>query len=125
MLIFFLPFKRLDTNLGWKAEINSLRAHYLEIYKEKLFSISGYGKMVYFEKKNLLNDKLDFKNLPNNINEILSKNNSTLIGIRDLFISNNKVLISMMIKNENGITINLYTANLNLEKINFELFLNK
>ena len=48
---FFLPFKRLDTNLGWKAEINSLRAHYLEIYKEKLFSISGYGKMVYFEKK--------------------------------------------------------------------------
>ena len=73
-------------------------------------------------KKNLLNDKLDFKNLPNNINEILSKNNSTLIGIRDLFISNNKILISMMIKNENGITINLYTANLNLEKINFELF---
>ena len=51
MLIFLLPFKRLDTNLGWKAEINSLRAHYLEIYKEKLFSISGYGKMVYFEKK--------------------------------------------------------------------------
>ena len=119
---FFLPFKRLDTNLGWKAEINSLRAHYLEIYQEKLFSISGYGKIVYFEKKNLLTDNLDFKNLPNNIYEILSKNNSTLIGIRDLFISNNKIFISMMIKNENGITINLYNANLNLEKINFELF---
>ena len=119
---FFLPFKRLDTNLGWKAEINSLRAHYLEIYQEKLFSISGYGKIVYFEKKNLLTDNLDFKNLPNNIYEILSKNNSTLIGIRDLFISNNKIFISMMIKNENGITINLYNANFNLEKINFELF---
>ena len=26
---FFLPFKRLDTSLGWKAESNSLRAHYL------------------------------------------------------------------------------------------------
>ena len=25
---FFLPFKKLDTNLGWKAETNSLRAHY-------------------------------------------------------------------------------------------------
>ena len=25
---FFLPFKRLDTKLGWNAEENSLRAHY-------------------------------------------------------------------------------------------------
>ena len=119
---FFLPFKRLDTNLGWKAELNSLRAHYLEIYSGKLFAISGNGKIVYFEKKNLLTDNLDFKNLPNNINEILKENNSTLIGIRDLFISDNKVFISMMVKNENGITINLYYADLNLKKINFELF---
>ncbi len=119
---FFLPFKRLDTSLGWKAESNSLRAHYLEIYDEKLFSISGYGKIVYFEKKNLLTDYLDFKNLPNNINEILVKSNSTLIGIRDLFIINNKVFISMMTRNENGITINLYNGDLNLKKINFELF---
>ena len=119
---FFLPFKRLDTNLGWKAELNSLRAHYLEIYSGKLFAISGSGKIVYFEKKNLLTDNLNFKNLPNNINEILKENNSTLIGIRDLFISDNKVFISMMVKNENGVTINLYYADLNLKKINFELF---
>ncbi len=119
---FFLPFKRLDTNLGWKAEINSLRAHYLEIYNEKLFAISGYGKIVYFDKKNLLTDNLNFKNLSNNINEILKENNSSLIGIRDLFISDNKVFISMMIKNKNGVTINLYYADLNLKKINFELF---
>ena len=117
---FFLPFKRLDTNLGWKAELNSLRAHYLEIYSEKLFAISGYGEIVYFEKKNLLTDTLNFKSLPNNINEILKENNSTLIGIRDLFISNNKVFISMMIKNKNGVTINLYCADLNFKKINFE-----
>ena len=119
---FFLPFKRLDTNLGWKAESNSLRAHYLEIYSGKLFAISGSGKIVYFEKKNLLTDNLNFKNLPNNINEILKENNSTLIGIRDLFISDNKVFISMMVKNEDGVTINLYYADLNLKKINFELF---
>ena len=119
---FFLPFKRLDTNLGWKAESNSLRAHYLEIYSGKLFAISGSGKIVYFDKKNLLKDNLDFKNLPNNINEILKEDNSTLIGIRDLFISDNKVFISMMVKNENGVTINLYYADLNLKKINFEIF---
>ena len=119
---FFLPFKRLDTNLGWKAELNSLRAHYLEIYSGKLFAISGSGKIVYCDKKNLITDNLDFKNLPNNINEILKENNSTLIGIRDLFISDDKVFISMMVKNEDGVTINLYYADLNLKKINFEIF---
>ena len=59
---FFLPFKRLDTNLGWKAKLNSLRAHYLEIYSGKLFAISGSGKIVYCDKKNLITDNLDFKN---------------------------------------------------------------
>ena len=63
---------------------------------------------------------LDFKNLPNNINEILKENNSTLIGIRDLFISDDKVFISMMVKNEDGVTINLYYADLNLKKINHD-----
>ena len=29
----------------------------------------------------------------------------------------------MMVKNKDGITINLYRANLNFEEINFELFL--
>ncbi len=119
---FFLPFKRLDTSLGWNSEVNSLRAHYLEIYNGNLFSISGEGKTVYFDKKNLLDDSLQFKDLPNNINEILEENNSILIGIRDLFIHNNQIFISMMIKNFKGITINLYKADLNLERINFELF---
>ena len=34
---FFLPFKKLDTNLGWNAETNSLRAHYSEIYNDNFF----------------------------------------------------------------------------------------
>ena len=119
---FFLPFKRLDTKLGWNAEVNSKRAHYSEIYDGKLFSISGEGKTVYFEKKNLLSDKLEFKNLPNNINEILKENNLQLIGIRDLYLKDNQVFISMVIQNKDKITINLYKAKLNYEKINFELF---
>jgi len=119
---FFLPFKRLDTNLGWNAEENSLRAHYSEIYDGKLFSISGEGKTVYFDKKNLLKDKLEFKNLPNNINEILEENNFQLIGIRDLYFHENQVFISMIIKNKNGVTINLYKANFNYDKINFKPF---
>ena len=119
---FFLPFKKLDTNLGWNAETNSLRAHYSEIYNDNFFSISGDGKLVYFNKKNLLTNSLGFKNLPNNISQILEQNNSKLIGIRDLFFFNDQIYISMMIKKDDAITINLYRANLNFEKINFELF---
>ncbi len=119
---FFLPFKRLDLNLGWNAEINSLRAHYAEINDEKIFSISGEGKIVYFDKKNLLKNQLNFKELPNNINQILEENNLQLIGIRDLFFYNNQIFISMMIKSENGITINIYNADLNYKKINFKTF---
>ena len=120
---FFLPFKRLDTKLGWNAEVNSLRAHYAKIKNGNVFSISGEGKTVYFNKNNLLKDSLKFKDLPNNINEILNKNNFQLFGIRDLYFENNQVFISMMVKNKNGITINVYKADLNFEKINFELFL--
>ena len=119
---FFLPFKRLDTNMGWNAEENSLRAHYLEIYDGNIFSISGEGKTIYFNKKNLLTDNLQFQDLPNNIEEILKKNNYKLVGIRDLYFYQNQVFISMMVKNNNGITINIYKANLNFKKINFELF---
>ena len=119
---FFLPFKRLDTSLGWNAEENSLRAHYSEIYDGNFFSISGEGKTVFFNKNNFLSDRLKFKDLPNNINEIIKKNNLKLIGIRDLFIHNNQIFITMLVKNDQGTTINLYKANLNYEKINFNLF---
>lgn len=119
---FFTPFKRLDVNKGWNADINSLRAHYTEIKNDKIFLISGEGQTIFFDKKNLFKDSLSFKNLNNNIGDILKVNNSRLIGIRDLFFYNDKILISMMTENKKGITINLYIADLNYEKINFEIF---
>lgn len=119
---FFLPFKRLDVNLGWNAEMNSLRAHYAEIIDDKIFLISGEGDTIFFDKNNIQNNSLDFKILSNNISSMLKKNNLELIGIRDLYFHNNQVFISMMIKNEEGITINLYRADLNLERLEFKIF---
>jgi len=119
---FFLPFKKLDVNLGWNAETNSLRAHYAEIKEDKIFLISGEGNTVFFDKNNLKNDRLEFKILPNNISLILKKNNFQLIGIRDLYFHGNQVFISMLVKNKKGITINLYKADLNYEKLEFEIF---
>ena len=84
--------------------------------------ISGEGQTIYFDKQNLKNEKLNFTNLPNNIDEILNLNNLELIGIRDLFIDNDKILISMLTKNEKGVTIDIYKADLNFKKLNFNLF---
>ena len=119
---FFTPFKRLDLNKGWNAEVNSLRAHYAEIKNDKIFLISGEGQTIFFDKNNLFKDSLNFQILPNNLNDILKANNSKLIGIRDLFFYDQKILISMMIENQKGITIDLYIADLNYDKINFEIF---
>ena len=86
-----------------------------------MISISGYGKTVYFDKNNLLNENLNFTDIPNNIDDILKEGNFKLIGIRDLFIFNNQIIISMLVKDEKGITINLYEADFDLNKINFKL----
>ena len=119
---FFLPFPRLDLRLGWAATENSKRAHYLEIIGDKVLVISGLGQTIFFEKKNIFNEKLSQKNIPNNLVELLSKKKHELIGIRDLFVEENTVYISLQHKDNNGFTINIYKADLNYEKLNFELF---
>jgi len=120
---FFLPFPRLDIRLGWAATENSKRAHYLEIVGDKVLAISGLGQTIFFDKKNIFKKKLIQKNIPNNINNLLAENNFELIGIRDLYVENEKVYISLQHKDElKGFTINIYRADLNFKKLNFEIF---
>ena len=119
---FFLPFPRLDYRLGWAATENSLRAHYLAIINNKVITISGEGKTIYFTKNNVLNNKLNQIVIQNNIQSILNKNNFKLIGIRDLFVEDEKIYISLIFKNLKGFSINIYRADLNFEKLNFKLF---
>ncbi len=119
---FFLPFPRLDIRLGWAATENSRRAHYLEIIGDKVLVISGLGQTIFFDKENIFKNKLKQKNIQNNISEILKSNRYELIGIRDLFIEDNKVYISLQHKDKNGFTINIYQADLSFDKLNFKLF---
>ena len=119
---FFLPFPRLDTRLGWAATINSLRAHHFAIIGDDVVVISGEGKTIYFKKNNILNDKLNQIEISNNIQDILDQNNFKLIGIRDLFVEEEKIYISLIFKNFKGLSINAYKADLNFEELNFELF---
>ena len=119
---FFLPFDRLDPRLGWSGKKNANKAHYFAIVKDRVIVISGEGKTIYFKKNNFLNKKLNQKEIYNNIQNILDKNNFELIGIRDLFIEDEKVYISLVFENLKGLSINIYKANLNFEKLNFEIF---
>jgi len=120
---FFLPFPRLDLRAGYAATKNSTRAHYLEIIDDKIFVISGLGQIIFFDKKNIFNDALDQREIPNNIKtDILEKNNYKLIGIRDVLFKKDYLYISLLFENKDGISINLYRAELNYNKLNFELF---
>ncbi len=119
---FFLPFKRLDLSLGWHGEENSRRAHHFEIINDKVIVISGEAETIFFEKKNIVNEKLNQSIIQNNIKEVLSETNSRLIGIRDIYYEDNKIYISMLSENDRGITINAYQADLSFEKLVFKDF---
>ena len=119
---FFLPFPRLDMRLGWAATENSRRAHYLEVVDDKIIAISGVGQTIYFNKENIKKKKLQQKEIKNNINEYLESKKYELIGIRDLFVEDNFVYISLQHKDTKGFTINIYRAELNFEKLNFKPF---
>ena len=119
---FFLPFPRLDVRNGYYPEITSKRAHYLEIVKDKVICISGEGETIFFYKNNIFDKKLKQQKILNNIENIIKSFNAELVGIRDLFIDEEYVYISMIHKDLNGYTINLYKANLNFESLNFEIF---
>ena len=119
---FFLPFERLDLRLGYSGEENSTRAHYLEIVGNKIIVISGKGETIFFEKKNIFNNELNQIKISNNINDILKKNNYKITGIRDLYIDDGKLYISLIFKSSEGYSINIYKANLNFKKLEFKIF---
>ena len=119
---FFLPFPRLDTRLGWAATENSRRAHYLEVVKDKVLVISGLGQIIYFEKDRISKKKLLQKEIKNNINSYLESQKYKLIGIRDLFVEDDYVYISMLHKDSKGYTINIYRSKLDFQELYFKPF---
>ncbi len=122
---FFLPFKQLDIKAGWNKLSNTFRAHYIEIIKDKVVVLSGEGQTIYFEKKNINENKLDQKIIKNNIKDLASRNKFKFLGVRDILHDDNKLYISMILENEKGHTINIYVADFNLEYLEFKLFFQK
>ena len=118
---FFLPFPRLDVRLGYKNPKSSLRSHYLEIINDKVLVISGEGKTIFFDKKNIFQDQLKQKEVLNNISSIMLEKNLRFAGVRDLFFKNNKVYISLITEDKNGFSFNIYHSDLDYKKLRFEL----
>ena len=119
---FFLPFPRLDIRLGWAATENSKRAHYLEVIDDKVLVISGLGQTIFFYKQNINKKKLNQIEIKNNIKNFLENNDYELIGIRDLFVEDDYVYISIQHKDNKGFTVNVYRARLNFKELQFKPF---
>lgn len=119
---YFLPFPSLDLSLGWKAEKNKLRAHYLEIIDEKVFVISGEGETIYFDKENINKNQLNLKIIPNNLLELLTNKKKKLQAIRDLYHEDDHLYISILESQNKKSFLNIYRAKYNLDKLNFEIF---
>ena len=122
---FFLPFKQLDIKAGWNKLSNTFRAHYVEIIDDKVIVLSGEGDTIYFDKKNIDKSKLDQKIIKNNIKKLALKNEFEFFGVRDILFDDGMIYITMILKNSNGYTMNIYVANYNLEYLNFTLFFEK
>ncbi len=122
---FFLPFKQLDIKAGWNELSNTFRANYLEIIEDKVIVLSGEGKIIYFDIKNIKKDKLEQKEIKTNIKRLALKNNFEFYGVRDILYDQNKIYISMIIKNSKGFTMNIYEADYNLENLKFNIFFEK
>ena len=110
----FIPVK----DMSWTMEmrVNSNRHRHAVLYEiectqefadelNKVLVISGLGQTIYFDKKNIFNKKLRQKEIPNNIQDILTKNNYELIGIRDLYVEVTDVYISLLHKNSKGFSV--------------------
>ena len=119
---FFLPFPRLDVRAGYLNPTNSTRAHYLEVIGNEVLVISGEGQTIFFEKKNIFKDKLEQKEIPNNIDSLMTKSAIKFIGLRDLFVENDKVYITVLFQNKEGYSFNIYRADLSYKKLNFQIF---
>lgn len=120
---FFLPFNRLDLNYGWKSILNAKRAHYFDTFQDRIIAVSGEGDFIYFATKNFNSDKLNQTKIQSNLNQFLETNKLTFIGLRDLLIDNNKVYISVILKDKNEkYTMSILSSELNFKNLKFDIF---
>ncbi len=96
---------------------------YLQYYDEKLFLISGTGKLLFTFEENILKENLLFYKIDSNILKISGKQNQELVQVKDFLIDDNKIYVSYLNKKkENCYENKIIYGDLSQEFIEFELF---
>ncbi len=119
---FYMPFKRIDLLEGWSSEKNNRSKHYLDLIGDDIFLMSGQGETIFFNKNNTQVDKLKYKIIDNNIKKILEEKDYIPGGIRDVHYDNGEIYISLLFKNTQGYTMDIYSAKFNKNFLNFNIF---
>ena len=119
---FYIPFKRIDLLEGWSSEKNNRSKHYLDIIGNDIFLMSGQGETIFFEKDKILEKKLNYKIIENNINKILEEKNYISGGIRDIHYNDGDIYISFLFKDKKGYSMDIYNAKFNKSYLNFNIF---
>ena len=119
---FYIPFKRIDLLEGWSSEKNNKSKHYLDIIGNDIFLMSGQGETIFFEKDKIQNEKLNYKIIENNINNILKEKNYISGGIRDIHYDGGDIYISLLFKDKKGYSMDIYNAKFNKNYLNFNIF---
>ena len=94
---FYIPFKRIDLLEGWSSEKNNKSKHYLDIIGNDIL-MSGQGETIFFEKDKIQSEKLNYKIIENNINNILKEKNYISGGIRDIHYDGGDIYISLLLR---------------------------
>ena len=78
---------------------------------------------LFFDTNNFNSKSLNQTRINSNLDELISKENYTLIGLRDLLIDDGKIYISVILKNLNEkYSISILSSEVNFEKLIFEFF---
>ena len=88
----------------------------------KLLLFRGRENLFFLILKILIQKLKPNKN-KSNLDELISKENYTLIGLRDLLIDDGKIYISVILKNLNEkYSISILSSDINFENLKFEFF---
>ena len=107
---------------------------YFEYYNKNLFLITGSAKLMFSPLKNIEQNKFSFKKIDTNLEDLIGR--EYLLGsrkrtnvrrefVKDLLITNDKIYISYVKKDNNNCFYNsILVSNLNFKKIIFKEFFN-
>ncbi len=105
--------KSIDKSISYK-KYNSF---FIDLYEDKVLITDHLGNIYFFDQNKLLLDETNIfaKNI---------KNNLTVTRVFDSFIHNNKIYVSYTFKNKECNTINVSSAKLDFNQLNFKNFFN-